>query len=114
MINFIWKVTDLYTVNTETATSYVVNAMYEVVGSEEKDGLVYTAELSDMARFKVKQNSEFIAYESLTNDIVIDWIKSELGETGVSNLQASIAGQINSKKNPPVPPQNVGLPPNFN
>jgi hypothetical protein len=60
------------------------------------------------------QGDTFIPYADLTNTIVVGWIQSELGEDGVSNLEASVAGMINSEINPPVSPQNTPLPPNFN
>jgi hypothetical protein len=113
-MNYTWNVTNLYTVTTETEVGYVVNAMYEVKGTEEKDNVVYTSELSNSASFEVKENLELIAYQDLTNDIVIGWIQEQLGEDGVNNLQASVAGMINSQINPPVSPINNELPTNFN
>jgi hypothetical protein len=109
-----WTVTNLYTIDEGTETDYVVTALYNVTGIEQSGGVEYTASLSNSAQFEVVQGDTFIPYADLTNTIVIGWIQTELGEDGVSNLEASVAGMINSEINPPVSPQNTPLPPNFN
>ena len=108
-----WKVTNLYTLDEGTETDYVVTALYEVTGIEQSGGVEYTASLSNSAQFEVVQGATFIPYADLTNTIVVGWIQSQLGEDGVSNLEASVAGMINSEINPPVSPENTQLPPNF-
>ena len=35
---YIWNITNLYTVNTDTESNYVVDALYEVIGTEESGG----------------------------------------------------------------------------
>ena len=37
MKNYTWTATDLYAVDTDTQTSYVVDVVYEVVGTETND-----------------------------------------------------------------------------
>ena len=106
MTTYTWNVTALYTETIAGEQNYVVIANYEVVGV---DG-TYTASLSNIARFSTESVSPFIPYEDLTNDIVIGWIKDQLGVDGVANLEACIQGQINSQINPPVVPQNTPLP----
>ena len=43
MKNYKWTVTNLYTIDTDTETDYVVDAIYEVVGTEDSGGETYTA-----------------------------------------------------------------------
>lgn len=105
-MNYTWNVTNLYTVDADGFTGYVVNALYEVTGVDGE----YTANCQGSAQFKVGEGTEFIPYADLTNDIVIGWVQSELGEDGIGNLEANIVGQINSQKNPPVSPSNTPLP----
>ena len=109
-----WTVTNLYTLDEGTEKDYVVTALYNVTGIETVDGTEYTASLSNSAQFEVVQGATFIPYADLTNTIVVGWIQSQLGEDGVNNLQASVAGMINSEINPPVSPENTPLPTNFN
>ena len=42
--------------------------------------------------------------------MVVGWIQSELGTDGVSNLEASVGGMIDSEITPPVSPENTPLP----
>jgi hypothetical protein len=106
MTTFTWAVTALYTETIATEQDYVVIANYEVVGVDGE----YTASLSNTARFSTESVSNFTPYADLTNEIVIGWIQAELGEDGVSNLEACIQGQIDSLINPPVSPENTPLP----
>lgn len=106
MTNYTWNVTTLWTKTIDGEQNYVVRAYYEVVGV---DG-TYTASLSGISQFSTASVSPFVPYEDLTNAIVVGWIQSELGVDGVSNLEASIQGQIDSQINPPVSPENTPLP----
>jgi hypothetical protein len=106
MTTYTWVVTALYTETIGTESDYVVIAMYEVVGVDGE----YTASLSNTAQFSTESVSEFIPYADLTNEIVIGWVKEQLGVDGVSNLEACIQGQIDSQINPPVSPVNTPLP----
>ena len=108
-----WQVTNLFTLDTVSEAGYVVTVLYEVVGVETVSGTEYTASLSNSAQFEVTEGSTYIPYEDLTNEIVVGWIQSQLGEDGVNNLQASVEGMINSEINPPISPKNTELPPNF-
>ena len=106
MTTYTWAVTALYTETIAGEQDYVVIANYEVVGVDD----IYSAELSNIARFSTASVTPFIPYADLTEDTVIDWIQQELGPDGVSNLEACIQGQINSQINPPVVPVNTPLP----
>ena len=110
MKNYTWTVTNLYTEDKDGHTDYVVDAIYDIVGTEESGGTTYTAELSNTASFEVVQGDDFIAYADLTNAIVIGWIQDQLGTDGVSNLEASVGGMIDSEITPPVSPENTPLP----
>jgi hypothetical protein len=106
MTTFNWTVKTLLTTTIEGEQDYVVVANYDVIGTDGE----YSSSLSDSARFSTANVDTFIPYENLTNDIVIGWIKGELGVEGVANYEASIQGQIDSQMNPPVTPQNTPLP----
>ena len=113
MKNYNWIVTNLYTLDTATETEYVVNAVYDVIGTETSDNVEYTASLSGSAQFNVTEGSTFVPYSDLTNALVIEWIQSGLGEDGVVNYEASVGGMIDSEITPPVSPEDTPLPPNF-
>jgi len=110
MKNYTWKVTNLYTIDTDTETDYVVDAIYEVVGTEESGGETYTSSLIGTATFEVVQGDSFTPYADLTDAMVVGWVKEELGADGVSNYEASVGGMIDSEITPPVSPENTPLP----
>lgn len=106
MTTFTWVVDTLWTQTIDGNSDYVVIASYTTTGV---DG-AYTSSLSNTAQFSTASVSPFIPYKDLTNDIVVGWIKQDLGENGVISVEACIQGQIDSQKNPPVSPQVTPLP----
>jgi hypothetical protein len=106
MTNFTWKVTKLYTETIEGKEDYVVIANCETIGVDGE----YSASVPNVIQFSTEDVTTFIPYEDLTEEIVVGWIKGVLGEEGVSSIEASIQGQIDSQVNPPVVPENTPLP----
>lgn len=98
MINYNWTVTNLLTIHaSDSEPEYVVNALYNVEATEES----FTANLSNSASFSVvKSEAGYIPYADLTEDTVIGWIKDQLGINGVESIEAALAGQIETQKNP--------------
>ena len=43
---------------------------------------------------------DFVAYESLTRDLVLGWVTASLGDTFVTNMQARVSGSIIEQLNP--------------
>ena len=107
MNTYTWITKNLYTINVNTETDYVVTAVYDVIGT---DG-TYSASLTNVCEFAVKQNDpNYIPYSELTNDIVIGWIQQTLGTDGINSILISIDGTINAQANPPKTPTNTPLP----
>ena len=106
MINYTWKVTDLYTQTIEGNEDYVVIANCETIGVDGD----YTASVPNVIQFSTQEVGTFIPYADLTEEIVVGWIKEVLEEDGVLSIEASIQGQIDSQINPPVSPENTPLP----
>ena len=44
--------------------------------------------------------ADFVAYESLTRDLVLGWVTASLGDTFVTNLQGRLSGSITEQLNP--------------
>jgi hypothetical protein len=42
----------------------------------------------------------FVAFENLTKETVIQWVKDQLGADKIVEIEAALAGQIEAKKNP--------------
>jgi hypothetical protein len=99
-------VTDLLTVDTDPNPDYVVFANYSV---QAQDG-DYSASFEALYRFQVNEGSGFTPYQDLTNEMVVGWVKSGLGQEGIDQIQTDLENQINFQKNPPVVPQLKPLP----
>ena len=106
MINYTWTIKNLWTKTVDGQQDYVVIAAYDVTGV---DG-TFSSSLSNTAQFSTESVSSFIPYAELTEEIVLGWIKADLGENGVHSIEACIAGQIESQKKPPVVPVVTPLP----
>jgi len=106
MINYTWKIKNLWTKTIDGQQDYVVIAAYDVTGVDGE----FTSTLSNTAQFSTASVSSFVPYADLTEEIVLGWIQSELGENGVLSITACIEGQIESQKNPPVSPEITPLP----
>ena len=46
--------------------------------------------------------AEFTPFADLTEEVVIGWVQSAMGEEAVAALEANLATQIENAKNPPV------------
>ena len=106
MITYNWTIMNLFTKSVNGLENYVVTAVYDITGVDGE----YSASISNTASFEVNEGTEFIPYSELTQDIVLGWVKENLGENGILSMTACIDGQIQSQKNPPVTPQNTPLP----
>lgn len=111
MKNYTWTVESLYTKDIEGEKNYVVDATFTVSGEEEVDGKTYSSELNNNAiKFEISEKEDFIAYDDLTNDTVVGWIKELLGAESVDYFEAAVGGMIDSKITPVVEPSKPALP----
>ena len=83
----------------------VISAFYSVLGKSGE----YTSTLNGIQQFKYS-GGDFTPYDDLTEEQVVGWIQSALGENGVNSIQANLDSQIEAKKNPPLTPTVLPLP----
>jgi hypothetical protein len=103
---YIWKVTRMSVLLEQAGESdVVVLAAYDVTGTQDKT----TASVNGLQQFTYTGGA-FTPYEDLTEEQVVGWIQSALGESGVNSIYACIDGQISSILNPPPSPQVAPLP----
>jgi hypothetical protein len=81
------------------------NASYVDPISEE----IYKCETSRMTQVSTNDITDFVPYDQLTQQMVIDWISAE---ENVSVMQQEMIDDINKQINPPAPTI-VVLPPPF-
>lgn len=108
MNTYTWITTNLYTIDVNTETDYVVTAVYDVTAT---DGTYSSILNANITQFLVDDNKpNYVPYADLTNDIVIGWVKETIGVDGVTSITNCLDGQIESQVNPPVSPVNTPLP----
>lgn len=103
MTTYTTKINSMYTVSNPDP-DYVVNVLFTVTGTDGTN----TASIDGNCQFSSDQESVFIPYANLTEEIVLGWI-NEATDNQV-NYYANIDGQIESMVNPPVSPSNTPLP----
>ena len=91
-----WKINTLeYTNDNDKG---VVTAHWDCSHTETDDALSYSGRRYGSCSFTPEPSSEdYIAFDDLTEDIVLGWVKAEVGE---EDVEASITAQIEAKKNP--------------
>ena len=105
MTIYTWKINSMYTVQ-QPDPNYVVNVFWTLSGV---DGTA-TASVQGSTPFKSQQSTTFIPFDQLTEATVIEWVKADLGETGIASYEAGVQGQIDLILNPPSTPENTPLP----
>lgn len=106
MINYVWTVNALYTIQ-QPQPDYVVCALWTLTGSDEK----HNANVQSSTQFSIKSDDpSFVPYDELTQDIVIQWIQASLGAEGIAMYEAQLAEQLSTYKNTQATPQKTPLP----
>jgi len=99
-----------------------------VEAAEAKDAVLYTDKDTLLADKAVKVGDiktpavkavkakdpwasvDFVEYDKLTEDVVIGWVKTELGEDIVKVKEDTIAAKIDEEENPPAATEGNGVP----
>jgi len=84
-------------------TDVVYNVHWIVTGvSDELDpeGNAYQSTSIGTQVVTLNSESEFIPFKDLTNEIVVDWTKTAMGEEQVTSIEAGIQQDIDLKINP--------------
>jgi hypothetical protein len=75
-----------------------------------KIGDVKTPAVSSIEEKNPWASEDFVEYNDLTENLVIKWVKSTLGEDKVKQIEDDIATRIDEKENPPAPTEGSGVP----
>lgn len=96
------KTVDVYPQkNEESNVVYNVHWVVTGVSSQvDAQGNFCTARYVGAQEIPLDAESEFIPFEDLTNEIVVEWIKTSLGEEYVSYIEANIQSQIDELISP--------------
>ncbi len=79
----------------------------EVVGTDD-DAVTHAGHSYGTVGFTPDASADgYVAYDSLTEEVVIGWVKDSMGEEAVAGVEDSIAAQIADSKAPAI---SVGTP----
>lgn len=95
MATYTWSIVNIK--RTNDINKGVTSVQYKVALQDGDNSLA--TELH--ARFTPNPDSaDFIAFESLSESDVVDWVKAQLGENGVSDLERLLAEALTRKLHP--------------
>jgi hypothetical protein len=100
--NWNCKTVDVHPIE-DNETDVVYNVHWIVTGvSDELDpeGNAYQSTSIGTQTVPLDPESEFIPFEDLTNEIVVEWTKEAMGEEQVTSIEASIQQAIDLEINP--------------
>ena len=84
-------------------TDVVYNVHWYVTGvsdQESAEGVAYSATIYGTQSLSTTDITSFIPFEDLTNEEVVTWTKSAMGEEEVAAIETNIENQIDSLINP--------------
>jgi hypothetical protein len=104
MITYEWncKTVDCY-VETEGESDVVYNVHWIVTGTSDElnpGGNPYSATSIGTQVLNIDDITNFIPFEDLTNEIVVEWTKTTMGEEQVTSIEESLEDAINLQINP--------------
>ena len=96
-----WDVVQLDSTKTVGSLSDVIkNVHWTASDSETVSGVEHSGFSYGVVSLADADSSSFIAYESVTKDNAIAWVKAALGSDEVSAIETNIAAQITESKTP--------------
>mgnify|MGYP000135376958 CR=1 FL=1 len=114
MTNYNWncKTVDCYPEQNNEA-DVVYNVHWIVTGTSDQvdsQGNPYSATNIGTQTLNTSDITNFIPFEQLTNDEVVSWTKSAMGEDKVAGIETSIQNQIDSLITPTSVTLTIGQP----
>jgi hypothetical protein len=89
MATITWSITNLFTEQVPDP-NYVVTATWRVTASDSGKSVFQDGSSS----FAQTQQSNFIPYDQLTPEIVLGWVKAQLGAETVANCEKTCTTQL--------------------
>ena len=103
---FTWSIDQMSTLQ-NPQPNYVVEVVWSLKAVDGQYGVM----CSNTQMFSVVESETFVPYAELTEAIVLGWVQSDLGASGIAAAEAQAQGYIDRQINPPTElPQNTPLP----
>ena len=96
MTTFTWNIAQL---ERESADGYVYTAHWTVNATETVEDKTYSAGAYGSIGLE-RPEEDLIAFEELTEELVVSWVLDKLGEEQVTNMETSLTNQIQEQKTP--------------
>ena len=99
MATITWVVTKMLCYPTiDNQADVVFQVYFDVRGVQgETDACV-----PSFANLAYKPSQSFIPFDQLTNDMVIEWVKAEIGNSAVRDIESMLEQRLQERINPPV------------
>ena len=81
-------------------SNVIYNVHWRVTGVLDVDGNSYQATNIGTQRINTDTIDDFIPVDDLTNEIIVGWTKSAIGDEEVATIESSVQNQLNSRINP--------------
>ena len=107
MNTYNWQTLSLYTTDFANQQGYVVNVLYIVTAT---NGTQNSSIQLDAKFEELVNDPNYIPYDQLTNDIVMNWCKEQMGADQVEAIYTMLDQQIENQINPPQSPTSKPLP----
>jgi hypothetical protein len=99
-IEYIWKVESLECYPTfDTHEDVVFKVHYEIQATDDAG---YTADAQCSQVLIYDSSGPFVPYDQLSEEQIISWVRSAIGDDSCNKVEADLAGLIDIKRNPPV------------
>ena len=102
-----WSITSIDTIKTQNGlTDIVYNVRWKLSGTS---GSVTESEEGQCVHLPSPDSESFINYSSLSENVVIEWVKSILGTEKVASIENSVVSRVEevfnspSEENKPLP-----------
>jgi len=107
-VTYTWSIpkNGLFTLNTEGQTDVVVQALYQVSGT---DG-THTADIPGSVQFTYVSGNPFVPFNQLTEAQVLTWVKDTIGADRINIMEKQVANILDFMANPPVRPKPTPAP----
>ena len=95
---YTWSITELQCVPSLNGLTDVVKyIMYRLYATDGQYGAVH----QDKLELSSPNPSDFIPYDNLTQEQIIAWVQTTLGQSAVNNMIANLDQLIEADANPP-------------
>ena len=95
-----WKILKLqYSTDLNGLQNVITKLKWSCVATQVVNEVEYSAEVYAASELEEPLPEAFIDYQSITKEMVISWLESTLGETGISELDARLQLIIDEQVN---------------